>query len=154
MERRRALGFGAMGLGIALVISAKAISNWELALVGTVALVGGGAGPGLSYRDESKTSPGGSPLSLIWSSVNRRAPSSGRGRPSPDPTANYAQQLNDELVACRLMLAEPARPRALEQAREKLMVLVANPRYGAAIERGLVEEQAVLDVSERLARTT
>ena len=49
-----------------------------------------------------------------------------------------------------VLLAGTPSALALEEARERLMVLVASPMYGSALRAGLIDEEVVRAVVRRL----
>ncbi|MHB8244276.1 MAG: hypothetical protein ACYDGN_02825 [Acidimicrobiales bacterium] len=154
MERRRAAGLGAIALGLVCGVIGKLTSSWELAVVASVALIGGGIMVALTYRAESPRSLGGSRLSLIASAASLKMSSAGRSKGVSEETVlmtQYAESFNGELTLCRQLLSGPIPPAELEGARERLGVLIANPRYGTVISRGLVAEQSVREISAGLA---
>lgn len=143
-----------MAVGLFLAIIGKVTSSWELALVATVAIVAGGIAVGISYREETGRTSAGSRLSLIMASASTRlAPSHGSPESGEsDLVTSYASQVNTELASCSDLLGGHVDPSELDSARDRLVVLIANPRYGPAIERGLIDEERVREVSSRLAR--
>ena len=154
MERRRAFGLALMGIGVVFGILGKAFSSWPLGLVASLGLVLGGALVALSYREESGRPAGGSRASLVASSAALKL-SSGRTSPGPSESAlaldAYVENFRHELQRCEELLDAGGGPAQLEAARERLVVLVASPRYGEAIRRQLVDETKVSSLSSRLA---
>ena len=154
MERRRAFGLALMGIGVIFGVLGKAFSSWPLGLVASLGLVVGGALIALSYREESGRPAGGSRASLVASSAALKL-SSGRSTSGPSESAlaltAYVEHFRRELDRCEGLLDDGGAPAELEAARERLVVLVASPRYGEAIRRRLVDETKVTALSSRLA---
>lgn len=170
MERRRKQGLVAMGAGVVFALAGELTSRWTaagatFAVLATLCLLGGGIAVALSYREEAGVLPGRSRLFMLATSRGgaghaRRgdAPKKG-GMPlaGSDPTSEQAQlhayaiRFNEALSACEELLTSTPTASDVEDARERLMILVASPRYGDATRRGLVDEARVREVSGRLA---
>jgi hypothetical protein len=166
VEQRRRNGLVVMGVGLVVAVIGEMVSHWWVltaivVVVATAGLIGGGLVVALSYREEAgRTSV--SRVSLLASRASLRAQGSAgsdTAGPAIDPGAvvAYAARFNDELAACEALLAgassaeEPAPATFdLEAARERLVTFVANPLYGEALRRGVVDEAKVRDVSRRL----
>ena len=158
MERKRLYGFLAFGVGLVGAIGGRATGSYVLGIVAAVGLLVGGALVAMSYREEAGRAKGGSRLSLVASSLGRSSIATRRdasGEPDDGEAAalvGYAAELNEELGVCEVLVSRPSpEVTAVEAARERLMVLVASPRYGEALRRGFVEEDRVRAVSSRLA---
>lgn len=158
MERKRLYGFVAFGVGLVAAIAGRATGSYVLGIVAAVGLLVGGAVVALSYREEAGRAKGGSRLSLVVSSLGRGSTTAARQRSAPADDGEaaalvrYAAELNEELGICELLVSRPSPDAASVGAgRERLMVLVASPRYGEALGRGLVDEDRVRAVSARLA---
>jgi hypothetical protein len=146
--------------------------EFTLAAAAVVLLLGGAMLVANTYREESGRSSGGSRASLISHQLmsSARASRMARSSSKADPVALaaataaideselrlYALEFERSLDHCADLLAAgseaSAHAEALATARDELMVLVANARYGTALERGLVDEVRVRELSTRLAK--
>lgn len=158
MEKRRRLGFVLMGVGVVVGLIAKAVSGSETfdivaIVIATLGLVGGGVVVGLSYRSALPRTLGTSRASLLASSAATRFGKGEEDAPDFDAVAmeTYIETVNQTIARCEYLLETNAERPEVEAARERLVELVANPRYGYAIEKGRVNEARVREVSGRLA---
>lgn len=158
MERRRRTGLILMAVGIVVGLLAKAVSGSEAfdiaaIVIATVGIVGGGVVVGLSYRSALPRTLGTSRASLLASSAGLRLQHEDESAPDFDAVAmeTYIETVNQTIARCENLLDSHAGRPEVEAAREKLVSLVANPRYGPAIEKGRVNEARVREVSGRLA---
>ena len=159
MERKRLFGLVSLGIGLLSGLVGKVTSLWELELVATIGLLTGGVMIATSYRAERAHLLSGSRASLVVSSATsramRRSRAPGATATGPGSVQAYATGLTAVLGECELLLTNAdAGTAALDAARERLVVLVASPNYGRAIERGLITEESVRSVSLRLAART
>jgi hypothetical protein len=159
VDKRRRGGLVALGGGVVAgvlgeITSSVTAAGIFFAAVAMLCFVGGGVAIALSYREETSAGPGGSRLSLLSSAAGTRLRRRrGGAAPSaePGPLVVYAARLNDELDRCEQLLnGSPSAPDAIA-ARDRLVTLVANPSYGPATSRGLIDEARVHEVSLRLA---
>jgi hypothetical protein len=143
-----------MVLGMVAAVVGKVTSQWEIALFALIALVGGGGVVARALR--SQTVYGERPLRLpllpVVSGLRRRPPRRRRIVLDPGLSA-YARQLDDALSACEMLVADlPPNEERISAARDRLMSLIASPKYGVALEKRLVDERRVRQISSALAR--
>lgn len=156
MQRRLVLGTAAMIAGLLAAVAGKATGLWELGAIAVVALIGGGVAVALALRSATVRPLSTSRLSLLTSMATARAAprrrAGGQGAESLALTA-FAKRVDDALLSCERLLADlPPDPVRLDEARGRLMALVAKPDYGRALERRLVDEERVRVVSKGLAK--
>ncbi|MGO9559139.1 MAG: hypothetical protein ACLPQS_08905 [Acidimicrobiales bacterium] len=154
MDRRRFYGLVVMGVGFLAGIAGKATSSWLLAVIATAGLIAGGVMVAVSFRDRARLMSG-SRLSLLASTATLRATAGHRadvGATEAELLDRYVRDFNRELALCEQLVADPLSGLSeIDEARERLMTLVASANYGKATQRGLIEEFAVRSVAARLA---
>jgi hypothetical protein len=153
VERSRARALIALGVGLLLAIASSVIDWWPGGVVATLLLIGGGIALAVSFRREAgldSTSHAGL-LSLEASLTNLRSKG---GRSTIEQQSGqleaYALRFGGALTDVEVLLAGTPSALALEEARERLMVLVASPMYGSALRAGLIDEEVVRAVVRRL----
>lgn len=149
------MAVGAVAGVIGRLVSGHGIEIVAL-LVATVGLLGGGIVVALSYREEAGLSSGTSRFGLAASSVRRRVaePTTPSLDEELDEMAlvHYADELSRVVAECMALCDRVAPAEEIHEARERLATLVASPRYGRAIARGLLDEPTVRAAAERLGR--
>lgn len=157
MDRRRRVGIALIVAGILVAVLGRAAASglWgdvvtlSLSIVG---LIAGGVLIALSYRDELPRSLSVSRSSLLASqAVPYTRTTSAADAIEQAHFERYVETFNDALDRCELLLESRATFEQLEAAREQLMGLVANVRYGTAIARGRVDTERVARLTRRLA---
>jgi hypothetical protein len=178
-ELRRQRGVIAMVAGIVVAVIGRLVGivgvEVTAGALALLLLIGGAMVVANTYREESGRPVGGSRSSLIahqaTSGMRSRRAASGRtaskkssgtasgarapaAAPGEAELQLYVASFDLAIGRCRDLLAsDPTEVAAtqLAEARESLMILVANPRYGQAITRGLLDEVVLREISAQFA---
>ncbi len=141
--------------GVLLGLLARVVSFPWLAIPASLLLVGGGVAVAWSFREE----PGRLQMAVgaLGSQLRRSKRSSAPAKSDDGTTAEvtlYAQLVRAQLSTCEALLQRAPRPSRteLDSARESLMVLVANPYYGRALGRHMIDEDHLQRVAQLLSQ--
>ena len=158
MDKRRSRGITIMAIGALIGLIGKitggpeAVEIVEISLA-TFGILAGGAIVIFSYRAELARPLSTSRVSLLASTASLKG-AAALGHPTERADAAglelYAHAFSAEMERCEELLSGGASRGDLEEARDRLMSYVANPRYGEATGSGRIGAERVRRLSERL----